>query len=433
MPKWVIKRSRIFLAFFLLNLGVIGALWWSGSSKLLGTTAGNSIAVGRLMGLIAEYLILVQLTLVGRIKYVEQTYGFDKLNYYHRRLGYYILAAVLIHPSLLIFGYATLTRTSVVGQFITFFKTWEDVAYAIVALIMICVIVGITVVRKRFKYETWYFTHLGIYVAIALLFQHQTNFADVSKGAALWYWLALNYTIFGLVLLYRALRPIYLYYKHRFKVLRIHEEGPGIYSVYINGQNMAHYKFEAGQYANLTFIRKGLWFTHPFSFSQVPNGRDLRFTIKGSGDFTNQIKKIKSGTSVVVEGPLGAFTKRQASKDKFLLIAGGIGITPIRALTESLVKKDIKILYSANSEAELVFKEEFESFDSHVDYFITHDRTSNYPRNRIDLETISSKVPDYGEREIYICGPQGMIRSLNKQLRLGGVSKNQIHYELFAY
>src|SRR4051812_32115965 len=112
MPKWVIIRGKILLTLLLLNLGVIVALWLSGSSKLLNTTPGILIALGRLMGLVAEYLILVQLTLVGRIKYVEQAYGFDKLNYCHRRLGYYILGTVLIQPTPLILGYSLNNHSS---------------------------------------------------------------------------------------------------------------------------------------------------------------------------------------------------------------------------------------------------------------------------------------------------------------------------------
>jgi predicted ferric reductase len=433
MPKWIIIRGQILLTFFLLNLGVIGALWWSGSSKLLNTTPGTLIALGRLMGLVAEYLILVQLTLVGRIKYVEQTYGFDKLNYYHRRLGYYILGAVVIHPTLLIVGYSLNNYTSLVRQFLTFFTVWEDVAYAVVALVMICIIVGITIIRKRLRYETWYFTHLGIYIAIALLFQHQTNFADVSNGVALWYWLALNYTTFGLVLLYRALRPLYFYNTHRFKLDRIVEEGTGIYSVYITGRKIDRYKFESGQYANLTFLKKGLWFTHPFSFSQAPNGRDLRFTIKASGDFTNKIKNISVNAAVIIEGPLGVFTLKQRTKDKFLLIAGGIGITPIRALAEALTGRDVQVLYSVSLEKELVFKNELSNYTSNINYFVTGEEVEGYRHQRIDLGVIKKTVPDYYEREVYICGPQGMIKSLRDSLMDAGVPKGQIHYELFAY
>jgi predicted ferric reductase len=118
--------------------------------------------------------------------------------------------------------------------------------------------------------------------------------------------------------------------------------------VYLAGRHLERFSFRAGQYANVAFLTKGCWAPHPFSFSAAPNGRFLRVSIKAVGDFTRRIRRLTAGTLVLLEGPLGAFTADPSSGCKFLMVAGGIGITPIRALIESLSgNRDVVLVYGA--------------------------------------------------------------------------------------
>jgi len=79
---------------------------------------------------------------------------------------------------------------------------------------------------------------------------------------------------------------------------------------------------------------------HPFSMSRRPDGTRLRLTIKAVGDFTRRIPGLKPGVRVLIDGPHGIFTARRSSSQKILMIAGGIGITPIRSLAKSWFLRD---------------------------------------------------------------------------------------------
>jgi predicted ferric reductase len=432
----ILKRTAIWSVFFI-NLLVILYIWWSRSAALLGSVSGDLIAFGRLFGLTAEYCILVQLVLIGRIRVVEREYGFDNLNRLHRSLGIAILCLVVIHPILLSWGYAVLNNVSLLAQFLNFINHWEDVFYAFIGLLIIIGVVSISIaiVRKRLRYETWYFSHLLLYVAIYLVFGHQTKTADVSYGWPVYYWLTLNFIIFGLVLLYRFIRPIALFARHRFYIEKIEQETPTVSSVYVKGRMLDRFIFEAGQYANITFLDKKMWFTHPFSFSAAFNGNSLRFSIKSAGDYTSMIKSLKPGTKLVIDGPLGVFSKRMSTREKYLLVAAGIGITPLRALAEelSVFHKDTELVYVVRTESELAFIQELQKLPIKIHVFLSNEENPAFHAGRLTLEKIKELVSDSFDREIYVCGPVGFMNDIASALKAGEFPRKHLHYERFGY
>lgn len=437
------KKLSLQILFFLNLLAVFG-FWYAGSGNLLAekTFDGIFIAIGRITGLLAEFFILFQLILIGRIHWIEKYFGHDKLVKYHRTNGFFVGSTIILHPLFLTIGYARITESSLLEQFKNFLTNWEHVlaAFAGLVIIILAIILSLPAVKKKLKYEQWHFTHLFIYVGIYLTFTHQTEMGDMSAGLALYYWLTLNYTVFGLLLLYRFVRPFYLYSKHRFKISRIEPESEGMFSFYIEGRNIDKFKFEAGQFANINFLKKGLWTSHPFSFSAAPNGKYLRFTIKALGDFTSQIGNLKSGAAVLIDGPLGAFTERSATKNKFLFVAGGIGITPIMSLIDSLTQKeknDIILLYGNKFCNQIAFEKELKQLPIKQFCFISepNEKVSgkNMQRGFIDAEKIKNCAPDFSERDIYFCGPPAMNAGLLKTFSELGIPPKQLHYEHFAF
>ncbi|OHA19445.1 MAG: hypothetical protein A2836_03890 [Candidatus Taylorbacteria bacterium RIFCSPHIGHO2_01_FULL_45_63] len=430
-------------ALFFVNLFVIFFFWWQGSSASFGGAAPKGsllIAFGKLFGLLAEYAILIQLVLIGRVASVERIFGFDRMNIVHRWLGYSLTIFIVGHPLMLILGFGALNHVGFLSQFMTFFTDYEHVRNAFIAFLIFLFIIFISIapIRRALRYETWYFTHLLMYVAIGLVFGHQIELGDVSEGVALYYWLALNFLIFGLLIAFRFLRPLYLFYKHRFTVEKVVVESDEVVSIYITGRRMEEFRFKSGQYANFTFLRKGFWFTHPFSFSAAPNGRGLRVSVKSLGDFTSKLGNLKAGAKVIIDGPLGIFTLDQAVKQKFFLIAGGIGITPLRALAETLgqEKKDAVLFYANSSAKDIPLQSELASLPIRQYFPISEASTEVLPplqRGRIDKEKIVRLVPDFKEREIYICGPKPMMDAVRGILRELGVERRFIHFEKFSY
>lgn len=436
-----LRRSIIF-GVLGLNFVLTFMLWRQGSFDLLtsGMAGDGFIAYGRLGGLLAQLFVILELILVGRIVFIEQEFGHLEMNKVHRWVGYFLLGFFFVHPILLVMGYAAQSERSFMAQFLNFLVNWDDVFNALIGLILFLglTIFSIAIIRRKVRYETWYVAHLGMYVAIILALGHQMESGDFFDSIG-WsaYWNVLNFGALGLLFLYRFGRPALAFYKHRFVIQKVVQEGSGVTSLYITGKNMDQFRFKPGQFVNLLILSRKHFFAHPFSFSAAPNGEYIRFSIKDCGDFTCQVCLCEPGTSVIIDGPLGVFTEQKSETGKYLLIAGGIGITPIRALAEALSKegKDVVLMYAARTPGDLVFKNELEAFSCKRSYVLNEveekDHLLGFEYGRIDLERIKQFAPDFAQRDAYICGPAPMILSLESQLRDVGVPSAQLHSELF--
>jgi predicted ferric reductase len=432
----------------LLHVAALGIAWWHVSSRLIlnGELGGRAVALGRLAGLLVGSGVLLQLILVSRLPWIEPSVGCDRLYRLHRRVGFTLGSLFLAHPALLTVGYADRQQLSVSRQFMEFAADWPTgLAIAAFGIIAIMVASSTPVIRRRLTYETWHVCHLAMYVALGVASWHQANGADIA-GQAWWadYWVALHVAVIGGLVVFRAGRPIFRCARHRFRIDRIIAESDDVTSVYLTGCQLDRFRFRPGQYANVAFFSKGRWAPHPFSFSAAPNGQFLRVSIKAAGDFTNRIRELTPGTLALIEGPLGAFTAAEP-RAKYLMVAGGIGITPIRALMESLAAagRDIVLLYSVKTTNDLVFASELRALTPRCHFILsrctkntestkTGETNVGHERGRIDLRMMARLVPDVQDREVFICGPQPMMKAVAATLGALQVRESSIHYEQFA-
>ena len=435
------KKSLVYLL-FAANLVVIFLFWWPGNGPLFESADSRliMIALGRLGGLFAAFFVLCQLVLIGRVKWVEALFGLDRLSRAHHWNGFLILFFILTHPALLIAGYAGSQGIGLISQFLDFYRNYEHVALAVFALLVFLLVIGVSlaIVRLRLRYETWYFTHLLVYVAILLSFFHQlevgTDFEN--NPAFVVYWYALYIFAVGNFALFRFLRPLYYFWKYRFRIDRVVRETDEAASIYMTGQGLETFQAEPGQFMILRFLCRGFWWqAHPFSISQKPDGKFLRVTIKNVGDFTSKIPQLAAGTKVLIDGPHGVFTEQAARQKKILLIAGGIGITPLRSLAEQMIEhgRDVAMLYGNRTSGEIALKKELDALSGlRVQYIISDDSSWFGPKGRIDKEAIQTLVPDFKEREVYLCGPVPMMKSVRAALKRLGLAESMIHWEKFS-
>jgi ferredoxin-NADP reductase len=205
--------------------------------------------------------------------------------------------------------------------------------------------------------------------------------------------------------------------------------------VYLTGRRLERFTFRPGQYVNVAFLSKGVWAPHPFSFSAAPNSCFLRLSVKAVGDFTRRIHELTPGTFALLEGPLGAFTVRGSDREKYLMVAGGIGITPILALIESLVgtPRDTVLLYAVKTAKDLVFASELRALTAHCHFILSQSAASDgYEHGRIDRSMLARLVPDVRDREVFVCGPPLMMQAVIATLHALQIRGSQIHYERFA-
>jgi predicted ferric reductase len=436
------KKTLLYLV-LLVFFGIMIGAWWHGSSSLFftGQISNTELGIGRLIGVLAAGLLPLQLILIGRVKWVESVFGLDKLSRVHRANGLVILGLILLHPLLMLLTYAYINQFTILNQFSFFLKDWDNTFLAIcgVAILLITIGWSLTIVRKRLKYEHWYYVHVFNYVAITLIFLHVHEMTEVSVHP-LWpaFWIGVYGFVALNVLWFRFTRPMLRFWQHQFTVEKVEDLGTAT-SIYITGRNMEKFKIIAGQFMIYRFLQKGFWTqAHPFSMSMAPNGREIRLTAKKLGDFTNELPKLQPGTQVIIDGPHGIFTEQLITKEKLLFIAGGIGITPIRSMLEALGRRhpDKILLYSNKTQAETVLSEELVKLSQDnqfkIDNIYTNEIVPGAESTLLNKDMLARLVPDIADRDIFLCGPPPMMSALRAAMLELGVPKTQIHFERFA-
>ncbi|MEK7583499.1 MAG: ferredoxin reductase family protein [Patescibacteria group bacterium] len=376
------------------------------------------ITIGRWCGLVAFVMFLVQLLLIGRISWIERIWGHDRLSRWHHVNGIVAWSILVLHPVFLSLGYSELASTTPIRQLIFFITDYPAVLRAFIGYLLFLMIVPIslTIVRKRLRYEWWYGIHLLLYVAILLSFGHQVlNGQDLQSPFMHRLWLTLLFGTLGLVLWFRLLAPLVRFRHYSFRVSRIERETHDVISIYISSKN---FKAQPGQFVIVRFLAKNFWWeAHPFTISHATDDY-LRITPKAVGDFTAKLPTLPIGTRVFVEGPLGRFTPDRAGNKPVLLIAGGIGITPIHMLFEKF--PTAPLIYTARSDQDFALQDELDAI-GHV----------SYTTERLTPDLIKSIAPDVATRFVYLCGPPPMMKAVREQLRQLGVPKHNILYEKF--
>lgn len=253
------------------------------------------------------------------------------------------------------------------------------------------------------------------------------------------YWYLLYAFVGFNVLFWRFGLSTFNLLRYGFKVSRVEKETDTTTSVYISGRKLNKLPVKAGQYVLVRFLGKG-FFTqeHPFSVSALPKNGELRLTVKKIGDYTSVIPNLKVGTPVLLSGPFGRFTADVAQTDKRLFIAGGVGITPIRTLIEEALEqeKNSVLLYANRSEDDVIFMQELGALKEKglklVPVFSGPSKGFTGEKGYVDGKRIKRLVPDFADRDIYICGPQPMMDGVITDLRSSKVSDDQLHFERFA-
>jgi predicted ferric reductase len=170
------------------------------------------------------------------------------------------------------------------------------------------------------------------YLAIALGFLHQVFVgADfIHDPIAVGYWVALYVIAAAFILIFRIGQPVWMSARHRLRVSNVVEEAPGVFSIYVTGSDLDQLAVRSGQYFMWRFLTlDGWWRAHPFSISSAPNGAWLRSPSRSSVTGRRPSRASRSGPASSSKAPTASLTGRDG-RSKVLLIAGGIGITPLR-------------------------------------------------------------------------------------------------------
>jgi predicted ferric reductase len=396
--------------------------------------------LSRLAALTGAYFSIIGIFFVARIPAVERGVGHDRLVAWHRKLGPWSLYLILIHVLFITFSWAGQDHIPLYKEIWNFLQTfpWMWPALAGFFLMMLAGVTSYRKARAKMSYETWWIIHIYTYVAIAASFMHQVLNGQMFINHPLnrLYWTILYIAMAAAVVIYRFGIPLVRSLRHNLVVEKVVVEAPGLVSVIMRGRNLRKLAAEGGQFFGWRFLTRGHFLmSHPYSLSAAPTDNHLRITIKDLGDHSRATRHIKKGTRVFVEGPYGAFTAGRATQPHLVMVGGGVGITPIRALMDEFKNGvQMDVFYRVSKPEELILKDE-------LDYLVAqsngstrvHYMVGSRKQFPMDADFIKSYAPRVADSDIYICGPEALVETVRKAAEELGVPKNRFHDEDFAF
>ncbi|MFJ5722284.1 ferric reductase-like transmembrane domain-containing protein [Streptomyces sp. NPDC093149] len=434
------RRSAVrFLAPSAIWAGATGvlALWWIDTTSVVGP-AGWLTGAGRITGLLAGYACAVLLALMARVPLLDHTIGTDRLARWHALGGRCTVSLALAHTLLIIWGYSLTSHTDVLGQTSVLVLHYPDLLKGTAGFLLLVAtgVLSARAARRRMSYETWHYLHFATYLAVFLAFGHQlSNGADfVGNRLAQVAWYTLYLGVAALVAWYRFAVPVRRGLRHRLRVAAVQPEAPGVVSVHLTGEHLDELGGEPGQFLRWRFLARGLWWTaNPYSLSAPAHPRHLRITVKTAGGHSAALAHLAPGTRVWAEGPYGGLTANRRTAPKVLLLAGGVGITPLRTLFETLPGQ-VTLVHRARRPEDLALRGEIDAIAARrraaVHYVVDEPAEYSSP---LTAQGLSALVPDLAAHDVYLCGPPGMTRAAIRALRDAGVPARRIHHESFAF
>lgn len=423
-------------------VGGLAVLW--ALAKPSGEPFGSY--VGQWFGAESVLLLSIALVLISTLPWVESWFdGIDRAAVWHRRLA--IAGMGLFAPHILLSS----GKSSAVGAPLAVVATvgmialvvwavlprWQSVAPAPLRGLVLDAreLPAARTLRRLFGgYERWRSVHRTTGLFVTAAFVHGLLQGTPFDGSALLHW---TYVAIGAVgtgfYLYRELLARFLGALHDYEVDTVQPLGAGLTEIVLRPLGRP-VQFTAGQFAMVYLEAKDGWHRHPFTITSAPHESQIRVTVKASGDYTSRLGElVEPGMPAVIGGPHGRFDYRRGTRHQ-LWVAGGVGVAPflswLRALEDPL-PTHIDFFYSSDGPAP--FAEEIGAIArGHPSLRVHLHDTSRQGRLRTTqmLEQVHGRP---SELSVFMCGPQGMLRSFQRELRTAGTPSRRIYREYFDW
>lgn len=431
-----------------LSLLLVTYLWdVGGGIGDLTDWASGMTSVGRLTGLWASDLLLIQVLLMARLPFLEHSFGRDELTRVHRLVGFTSFNLILVHIVTIIVGYSS-ARWSLVPS-----TTWDLVinyggmllALAGTVCLVMVVVTSVKVARRKLTYESWHLIHLYAYLGAGLALPHQlwTGQEFLSSPPATVYWWSLWGAAAGAVLIWRVVLPLVRSLRHDLRVAMVVREASDVVSVYLTGRRLDRLPTRSGQFLTVRFLTgKGWSRANPYSLSAAPDGRSLRITAKALGAGSARLAGLRPGTRVWFEGPYGRLTDRARTRRGVVLAGAGVGVTPLRSLAEGLPYAPGEAVLLQRYTDEPLFTRELEVLAARRGLRVVslpgrrpHPGSVLGPavRGLDEQAALQQLVPDLADRDVYLCGPTPWTDGFARLALAAGVPRDRIHIESFGW
>lgn len=391
------------------------------------------------LGFIGLALMALQFALTARVKSIEASYGIDIILQFHRYTSFVAFAMVLVHPLILFW------RNPDTIQLLNFPEAPWRARMAVLATLAFIALIVTTIWRKQLKipYEPWRLSHAILSVlALGLGLGHALgvgNYLGLFWKAVLWVGIAL--VSLWLIIYVRLIKP-WLMTKKPYLVEEIIPERGNVWTLALRPVGHDGFRFQPGQFSWLELnITPFSMREHPFSMaSSGEHPERLEFGIKASGDFTSRIKDYEPGTKAYLDGPYGVFTSdRYEDSAGFVLIAGGIGITPIMSILVTAAERGDErpylLIYSSKTWDDITYREALDELKERLDLKIVHilrESSEDWSGEKgyVDKALIERYIPKRrGTRHYFICASPKMMDQVEQALHDLGVPVTNVHME----
>ncbi|MDT5137208.1 MAG: stearoyl-CoA 9-desaturase oxidoreductase [Mycobacterium sp.] len=202
------------------------------------------------------------------------------------------------------------------------------------------------------------------------------------------------------------------------------------------------FDYQPGQYIGIGLLVEGRWRWRSYSLTSTPastswSARTVTITVKAMPEgflSTHLVAGVEPGTIVRLAAPQGNFVLPDPAPSSILFLTAGSGITPVMSMLRTLARRnqidDIAHLHSAPTESDVMFGAELAALaNDHSGYRLSVRETR--AQGRLDLARLDQEVPDWRERQVWACGPEGMLNQAEKVWLAAGIA-DQLHLERFA-
>jgi predicted ferric reductase len=396
---------------------------------------------GRLVGVVTAVLMMSQVLLASRAPWIDRVIGHDRAIARHATLGSYAILLMFVHLSLIVTATSRELSQGLVEAFfgLSSGNLWiaaAEIAAGLFALVLATSLFG---AFRAWHYETWHTIHRVVYVAIAIAVPHQFLDGETfRRGGVAWlFWFTFYVIAFGSFVAFRMVRPLVLTANHRARVASVTTEADGSTTVDIQGRMLRGLGAKPGQFLLWRFYTPKLfWQKHPYSLSSAPHGDHVRITVKPSGHGSRAVAHVRPGTVVTFEGPLGIFTHDARARNGIVLIAAGIGITPIRALLEHVLPGEpcvVVVRVRSLDEAPLLHEVRALARDRSADLKVLVGPRGDTWGTPDEPASIASLVTDPSDVDVFVCGPLAWARQVEADALAAGVAPGAIHRERFGW
>jgi 3-phenylpropionate/trans-cinnamate dioxygenase ferredoxin reductase subunit len=399
-------------------------------------------------GLLALSALVSAAVLPSRLRSLNRAFGIESVIDIHRFLGVVTAALVFAHL-------ACVVAADPANIALLNFETAPARARAAVgATVALAALVGLVALRGRtgLRYELWRWLHVVLAVAvIALSALHvwwvDHLVAEPAIGTLLGLLAALVLGIFG----YRwAWRPMFDA-STEFLVREVRRENPTVSTLVLEPRRQRHgppvnsWAFAPGQFAWIRLDRSVTAEEHPFTIASSAHLDTTEFTIRHTGDFTRALRRLPPGSPVWVDGPHGAFTNDVGAGAGYVMIAGGVGITPMMSMLRTAAHRGdprpYRLVVVAGSPEDLLFRDELAELRFHLDLVVTevlrrpHDGWVGYTGD-IGAGLLSMVLPEGqhpDDLDFFICGPPALVTDALSALDTLDVAPARVHTEQFDF